>query len=89
MDIVEVRAVMKYLCKKDMSPKEIHDFIKTLGNEFPSYSMVEKGAAKFKWAADFRRGREREEDYEWSWRPKEATTVKNVELVHSLIMCDR
>ena len=29
------------------------------------------------------------EDYERSVRPKEATTDKNVELVYSLIMCDR
>ena len=38
MDKVEVRAVIKYFCKKGMSPKEIHDkFIKTLGNESPFY----------------------------------------------------
>ena len=29
------------------------------------------------------------EDYEQSGHPKEATIEKNVELVHSLIMCDR
>ena len=29
------------------------------------------------------------EDFEQSGRPKAATTDKNVELVHSLIMCDR
>ena len=34
-----------------MSPQEIHDdFIKTLRDEFPSYSMVRK------WAAEFREG---------------------------------
>ena len=44
---------MKYFYKKSMSQKEIHDnFIKTLRNEFPSYSMVKK------WAAEFRRGKE-------------------------------
>jgi hypothetical protein len=33
---VEIRAVIKYLCKKGMSPKEIHeDFIDTLGKESP------------------------------------------------------
>ena len=49
----------------------------------PSYSRVKK------WAAEFRRGRESVEDYEWSWSPKEATTDENIEFVHSLIMCDR
>ena len=60
-----------------MSPKEIHDdFIKTFGEESPSYSMVKK------WAAEFRRRR--------AWRIiKEATRVKNIEPVHNLIMCDR
>ena len=29
------------------------------------------------------------EDYERSEHPKEATTDENIELVHSLIMCDR
>ena len=66
-----------------MSPKKIHDdFIEILGDESPSYSTVKK------WAAEFRRGRERVEDYEWSGCPKE-TTDENIELVQSLIMCDR
>ena len=42
-----------------------------------------------KWAAELRRGRESLEDYKQSACPKEATTDKNVELVHNLIMCDR
>ena len=69
MDKAEVRAVIKYFCKKGMSQKKIHDdFIKTLGDESLSYSMVKK------WAAEFRRGRLSVEDYEWSGHPKEATT---------------
>ena len=61
-----------------MSLKEIHDnFNKTLGDESPSYSLVKK------WAAEFRRGRQSFEDYEWSGPLKEATTDKNVELVES------
>ena len=53
MEKVEVRAVIKYICKKGMTPKEINeDFMKTLGNESPSYSTVKK------WAAEFKRGRE-------------------------------
>ena len=83
MDKAEVTAVINYFCKKGMSLKGIHDFIKTLLDESPPYSTVKK------WAADFRRGRESMEDYEWSGHSTEATTNENVELVHSLIICDR
>ena len=48
--MVEVRAVIKYLCKKGMTPKEIHIyFMKTLGNKSP-YCTVKK------WVAEFKRG---------------------------------
>ena len=70
-----------------MSPKEIHeDFMETFGKESPSYSTVKK------WAAEFRSGRKRIEDDQWSGCPKEATTDeinRDVETVHSLVMCDR
>ena len=40
MEKLEVRAVIKYFCKKGIHPKEIHeDFIETLGKESP-YSTV-------------------------------------------------
>ena len=56
MEKVEVRAVIKYLCKKGMTPKEIREyFMKTLGNESP-YCTVKK------WAAEFKRGRESIDD---------------------------
>ena len=48
---LEIRAVIKYFCKKGMPPNEIHeDFMETLGKEPPSYSTVKK------WAAEFKRG---------------------------------
>ena len=82
MNKLEDRAVIKYFCKKGMSPKEINDdFIKTLGDEFSSYSTVKI------WAAEFRWGTESVEDDERSWRPKESIADENVEFVHSLIMC--
>ena len=84
MDKVEIRAVIKYIYRKGMSPKEIHDdFIKTTLGWVPSYSKVKK------LAAEIRRGRQRVEDYEWSGHPKGATTDENVELVHSLIMMSK
>ena len=77
------RAVIKYFCKKGMSQKEIYEaFIKTVWDE-SHYSTVKK------WAAEFRRERGSVEDYEWSGHPKEATTEENIELVRSLIICDK
>ena len=44
MEKVEVKACIKYLCKKGMSPKEIHeDFMETLGKEYHFYSTMKKG----------------------------------------------
>ena len=42
-----------------------------------------------KWANEFRRRRENMYYYEWSGCPKEASTDKNIELVHNLTMCNR
>ena len=50
---------MKYLCKKGMSPKKIHEnFLETLGKESPSYSTMKKRAAEFRKRRE--RARERE-----------------------------
>ena len=57
MEKLEIRAVIKYFCKKGMPPKEIHeDFMETVGKKSPSYSTVKK------WAAKFKRGRESVKD---------------------------
>ena len=80
----EIRAVIKYFCKKGMPPKEIHeDFMETRGKDSPSYSTEKKKAAEFK------RGRESVEDDNRSDRPKDATGDENVKVVHTLVMCDR
>ena len=51
METLEIRAAIKYFCKKGMPPKEIHeDYMETLGKESPSYSPV------IKWAAECKRG---------------------------------
>ena len=71
IDKVEVRALIKYFCNKCMSSEEIYeiyeDFVKTLGDESPSYSLVKKRVA------EFRRGRESVADYEQSGCPEETT----------------
>ena len=57
MEKLEIRTVIKYFCKKGMSPKEIHEvFIETLGKKSRSYSTMKK------WVAEFKRGRESVED---------------------------
>lgn len=84
MEKIEIRAVIKYLCLKGMSPKDIHeDFMDTLGKESPSYSTVKK------WAAEFKRGRESIKDDERPGRPKEATNEETAKAVHDLVMQDR
>jgi hypothetical protein len=84
MENVEIRAVIKYLCKKGMPPKEIHeDFMYTLGKESPFYNNVKT------WAGEFKRGRESIRDNERPWRPKEAANDETAEAVHDLVMCDR
>jgi hypothetical protein len=51
MEKVEIRTVIKYLCKKGMFPKEVHeDFMDTLGKESPSYSTVNiNGLLNLRW----------------------------------------
>ena len=93
MEKLEIRAVIKYFCKKGMLLKEIHeskkegskdeDFMETLGKEQPSYSTVKK------WAAEVKKGRDSVEDDGWSGHPKDATVYENVMVVYTLVMCDR
>ena len=41
MGKLEIRAVIKYFCKKGMPPRDMHDYlIETLGKESLSYSLV-------------------------------------------------
>ena len=41
------------------------------------------------WAAEFKRGRENVEDDGRSGRPNDAIADENVNVVHTLVMCDR
>ena len=45
MEKLEIRADIKYFCKKGKPPKEIHeDFVETLGKESPSHSSEKMGS---------------------------------------------
>lgn len=84
MDKIEQRAVIKYLFKKKLTPKEIYDdMTSTLGESAPSYTTVKK------WVAEFKRGRETIDDDPRSGRPKTSTTEENVGIVCDLILKDR
>jgi hypothetical protein len=77
MEKVEIRAVNKYLCKKGMSPKDIHDdFMDTLWKKSPSYSTVKKRNLKAAGKAV--------EMLSSLCGQKRQPTMK-----HDLVMCDR
>ncbi|XP_006815359.1 protein GVQW3-like [Saccoglossus kowalevskii] len=80
----EIRAVIKYLYEKGMTPKEIHeDMVTTLGEDSPSYSTIKN------WVANFKRGKERTKDGRRFERPQSATTDNQVEAIHRMVMNDR
>lgn len=84
MDNVANRSVIRYLCLKGLTPKEVHDdMVETLGAEAPSYSTVKK------WAAEFKRGRESLEDDPRSGRPATVTTEESIDKIHDMILADR
>ena len=76
MEKLEIKAVIKYFCKKEMPPKEVHeDFIKKLGKESPSFITAKK------WAAEFKRVRESVDDDGRPGSPKDATADENAKVV--------
>ena len=81
--LLEIRAVIKYFCRKGIPPKEIYEnFMETFGKESPSLSTAKN------WAAYFRSGREGVDDDGQSGCPKDATADENVKVVHTLVMCE-
>ena len=53
MDKIGERAVIQYLHKKGLTPKDIHnDMVATLGKDAPPYATVKR------WVAGFKRGRQ-------------------------------
>ena len=66
MEKSELRAVITYLHKKGLPPKQMHmDMVVTLGDDAPSYSMIKN------WVAEFRCGRTNTEDEQRSGHPVE------------------
>ncbi|UYV76637.1 hypothetical protein LAZ67_14001545 [Cordylochernes scorpioides] len=74
METNEIRVVIKYHCKKGISPKEIYkDMVDTLREDAPSYSTVKNGP----------------EDEHRPGRPVESVTQENIDKIHDLVMLDR
>ena len=84
MDKIWHRGVIRYLQKKGLTTKEIHtDMVSTLGDDAPDLSTVKK------WAAEFKRGRKSLPDDPRSGRFSPATTQKNIDRIHQMVMNDR
>ena len=84
MDKKEIRAVIKYLFLKNLSPKEIHtDMVETMNDHAPSYSTVKQ------WVGEFKRGRVSTDDAERSGRPCSATDQETSDKVLEMVMQDR
>ncbi|UYV68490.1 hypothetical protein LAZ67_5004488 [Cordylochernes scorpioides] len=72
----DIRAVIKYICKKGMLPKEIYeDMVDTLRENAPSYSTVKE------WVAAFKLGRISTEDEHRPGRPVESVTQENIDKI--------
>jgi hypothetical protein len=84
MDVIEARAVIKFLTKESETPTHIHQrMIIVYGDGCPSFASVKR------WAAEFKQGRESLEDDPRYGRPLTATTEENNHAVLELIKCDR
>ena len=84
MDNISYRAVIRYLGHEGFTPKEIReDMVVKLGEDAPSHSMVQK------WAVEFRRDRESQEDDPCSRRPVTVTTQDTIAKIQGIIMADR
>ncbi|XP_031637772.1 histone-lysine N-methyltransferase SETMAR-like, partial [Contarinia nasturtii] len=80
MDKIEYRAVIKFLTKEGVAPKDIDDRLRAVyGDRAPSYATVKLWAKQFKW------GRESLEDDPRSGRPIEATAPDMVEKIEHLV----
>ena len=84
MDKIGERAVIQYLHKKGLTPKDIHnDMVATLGKDAPSYATVKR------WVVVFKRGRQSLEDDPRPGRPVTVAAPEMVIKVHDIVMTDR
>ena len=84
MEAIDKRSTIKYLLKKGLSPKEIHNEMKsTLGEDSPSKATI------YNWVNHFRFGRVTVRDMPRPGRPKYATDEFSVEAVRAMVMRDR
>ena len=84
MDKIGERAVIQYLHKKGLKPKDIDsDMVATLGKNAPSYATVKR------WVAEFKCGRQSLEDDPHPGRPVTVATPEMVNKVHDIVMTDR
>ena len=83
MDKISERAVIQYLHKKGLTPKDIHNMVATLGKDAPSYVTVKR------WVAEFKHGRQSLEDDPRPGKPVTVATPEMVNKVHDIVMTDR
>ena len=84
MDKIGERAVIQYLHKKVLTPKDIHnDMEATIGKDAPSYATVKR------WMTEFKRGRQSLEDDPRPERPVTVATPEMFNKVHDIVMTDR
>ena len=84
MDKIGERAVIQYLHKKGLTPKDIHnDMVATLGKDAPSYATVKR------WVVEFKCGRQSLEDDPRPGRPVTVAMPEMVNKVDVIITTDR
>ena len=81
MEMVELRAVIKYLQKKGMSPQIHEDMTATLRESAVSYGIVKR------WFRMFKCGRTSCED-EHGGLPGTVTTLENINKEHDTVLQD-
>ncbi|MEE4247135.1 MAG: hypothetical protein V2I33_17110 [Kangiellaceae bacterium] len=84
MEKTEIRAVLKYMYFKGLSPQDAHDdMVRTLGaKDASSYSTVKN------WMAEFKRGRQSTVDAHRAGRPCEAITQETIAKVQEIVDSD-